>query len=63
MKAIAATLAVLTLAACHPQCYDRESCFIADQNARNRGLALTAIGASMLQPQPNVYVVRRGHGW
>lgn len=60
MKAIAVTLAVLALSACAPQCFDRESCFVADQNARNRGTAMMAIGASMLQPQPNVYVVRRG---
>lgn len=60
MKAIAATLAVLALSACHPPCYDRESCFVADQNQRNRGVAMMAIGAGLLAPQPNVYVVRRG---
>lgn len=63
MKPAIAVLALTLLTGCHSSCYDRETCFQADQAGRDRGVAMTAIGARLLQPQPNVYVVHRYYGY
>ena len=60
---LTASLAAL-LSGCQSPCYDQESCFIADQNQRSRGVAMMGIGAMLMAPPPqsNVYIYNR-RGW
>lgn len=57
-RAIALALTLLGVGACSPPCYGPDQCFAADQAQRDRGVAMMAIGASLMsQPRP-IYVVR-----
>ena len=65
MKRLLLTLSLAALAGCaQSQCYDQESCFIAQENQRSRGVALMGIGAMLMTPPPqsNVYIYNR-RGW